>query len=100
MFDHGFPDLTDAINVYAPPLEPVRRPALATPDDDDALPASRAPLRLDTGQGTLIPAIDQLDDTIRERVLQELVGVAHRLLVADGADWVSAPLAGSTPLAA
>ena len=56
------------------------------PADPDGLGASRSPLRLSTVRNPLGVVLDRLGDDARERALHEFVGLANRLLVADGGD--------------
>ena len=84
--EHGFPPWDEALAVYAAPSGSKARPQPLEQQDPDCLPAARSPLRQLAGVGSLVPAIDCLPDTVRERVLHEFVSLANHLLVADIGD--------------
>jgi len=83
--EHGFPPPDEALSVYAPPAGHGLRPA--TPQaagDDPVLPV--APLRILDSRSPLVAAMNGLSDAARVLVLHELLSVANKILVADGAD--------------
>jgi hypothetical protein len=84
--EHGFPPWEQAMEVFNPPESQKQRPIPMEPLTEDGLAASRSPLRLRSQQGSLAPAIDNLDDVLRERVLHEVLSVANRVLIATRAD--------------
>jgi hypothetical protein len=84
--EHGFPDWTEALSVYAPPEGVTSHPRPPAPTDPDGLEASRGFLVALPRESTLLPAMDSLSGEHRERVLFEFLSVANRILVADGGD--------------
>lgn len=84
--EHGFPPWERAMEVFSAPKSLLERPAPLLPLAEDGLAAARSPLRLRSQQRNLTPAIDSLDDALRERVLYELLSVANQILIATHAD--------------
>ncbi len=84
--EHGFPPWDEALSVYAPPSGQRSHPEPAQPERPEGLPAPRSPLRVLSGPGLLVPAMERLSPALRERALHETVVLANRLMVADGAD--------------
>ncbi len=84
--EHGFPSWEDSLDVYGAPGATIGLSGLAVPTNPDGLAASRRALMPTWCVPALVAATDLLDGEQRERVLQEAVSVANRVLVADGAD--------------
>ncbi len=83
---HGFPSHEEALRVFEPPDGSSREPMVGGPIDADAISAARSPLRVECAKSGLVPALDRLNDRLRERVLIECIALANRLLIADHAD--------------
>ncbi|HEX4823695.1 MAG TPA: DUF6178 family protein [Candidatus Polarisedimenticolaceae bacterium] len=81
--EHGYPPFEEALSVYAAPV--ARTTAEAASGEREAA-APRAALRSLRRDNAVVAAIDLLTPGERERVLEGLTNVAHRVLVADGAD--------------
>lgn len=84
--EHGYPPWEEALAVYAAPAGLRQQPAAPSLDDPQVLPAPRSLLRSFPGDGPLTQAIDIMPELPRERVLRDVVALANRLIVADGAD--------------
>jgi hypothetical protein len=82
--EHGYPGLEEALSVYEPPRSG-RAPEPAARSDATSI-SPRTALRLLRGDTHIVPAIDRLTAEDRERVLAGFNALAHRVLVADGAD--------------
>lgn len=83
--EHGFPPWEEALSAYAPPDRTRSHPGSPEPADS-GLAAALIPLRLPTLRNHLRGALEQLEETDRERALHEFFALGNRLLVADGAD--------------
>lgn len=88
--EHGYPGHEEASAIYEPPLSAAAAPLALSSGGDvesgDTLGAPRAALRLVGADSAIVPALDLLAPDARERVLLGLTALAHRVLVADGAD--------------
>ena len=84
--EHGFPCWEDSLDVYGAPGTPVGSSGVPVPTNRDGLAASRRTLMPSWSVPALVTAVDLLDEEQRERVFHEMVSVANRVLVADGAD--------------
>jgi hypothetical protein len=84
--ERGFPPWDEALAAYAPPTGVRAKPEPLEPDRPDAPKAPRSPIRVLSGRGILIPALERLGPHTRETALHELVSLANRLLVADARD--------------
>ena len=83
--EHGFPTPEESFSIYAAPEASAAPPPGGVTTDDSPVPTPGA-LSTPAAAARLAPIIDTLGDAARDRVLRELVAVANRLLVADGAD--------------
>ncbi len=84
--EHGFPPWEEALQVYAAPQGLTTHPVPSDPIDPDGLRASRSALRELPDSDVLLAGIESMRGELRERALHELLSVANRLLIADGAD--------------
>jgi hypothetical protein len=84
--EHGFPTWEEALSIYAAPEGARTHPRVPEPPLADALASPRTPARVSGEEAWIAAAVDSLDGAARERVLHELVSLANRVLVADGAD--------------
>ncbi len=84
--EHGYPPWEEALHVYAAPQGLTTHPVPPDPIDSDGLRASRSALRELPGGDVLLAGIESMTGDLRERALHELLSLANRLLVADGAD--------------
>ncbi|MCP3982570.1 MAG: hypothetical protein GY716_25040 [bacterium] len=84
--EHGFPRREEAFDVYAPPEGATLPTSVSEPVDADSLRASHSALMVLPAEHRLAASIELLGDEVRDRVLQESVALANRILIADGAD--------------
>ncbi len=84
--EHGFPPWEEALQAYAAPQGLTTHPVPPDPTDPDGLRASRSALRELPGNDLLLAGIESMTGEVRERALHELLSLANRLLIADGAD--------------
>lgn len=82
--EHGFPPWEEALSIYAAPAGEAR-PAALPPEAAESVAPSGV-LRLLGAEDPLVAAVDRLPEELRSSALHELVCVANRLLVVDGAD--------------
>jgi hypothetical protein len=83
--EHGYPRIDEALTIYAPPMPDVRPEPPPVTDEEQGI-APRTALRSLRESASIVPAIDLLTPGERERVLGGFNALAHRVLVADGAD--------------
>jgi len=85
--EHGYPGFEESLSIYAAPGPgaPAWRDAAPAAQAESPL-APRTAIRSLRGDAPILPAIDRMTPDDRERVLAGFNALAHRVLVADGAD--------------